>query len=497
MRPRAALGAAFVAALLPAMSPHPAAEVKVEFPLAVEELVPAVVGVQPQRLYDSRLGAGRLQRGEIRRLAVSNPSGSSAAEPTLIVTITLVSPSRAGYLRAWPCDRTMPTTVAGHFAEGVTTSHTTAIAVGSGRLCVTASATGHLVVDLVDRITAESRFQPSQVRVVDTAKGLRGWRLPAQQIVRVTTGMADRAGLVTVTAQGATARGYLEVSDCDTWWLETPDAWPQTATLNLHPGVAVSNVVPLPSVGSFCVWSQVPTDVIVDSVGWFEADLVVTPRAPLRWIDTRISSPLMAGELGYLELVGFWEHPGRRRIWSDISAVDAAGPGHLQVFPCASWPPGTSAVNFSRLTRTAAVLANGNCVRSSTRTHVVVTSRAAWATRAPGPQVAMSGEDCGWDLPPAGPMRSLVTATNTHWVTAWGGVQPYTVEFTMPDGWTVAVGGESEIQPWWSEIPFVFTHPPSVTGIAVVTVTVRDANGSTNSVDIPFDADKKYYPATC
>ncbi len=166
----------------------------------------------PARLADTRSN-GPLAAGEV--LTVDVPGGGDAA----LVNLTAVAPSTAGFVTAYPCGTAPPpTSNLNVTASRSAKANAALIALGpSGQLCVVASITTHVVVDLVGRFRAAAslRFHPiGPIRLLDTRSGRGGWsgRLARGQTIDVPAPVAgDGTVVATVTVIQAGADGYLTV----------------------------------------------------------------------------------------------------------------------------------------------------------------------------------------------------------------------------------------------------------------------------------------------
>ena len=77
--------------------------------------------------------------------ATGAPTGTTA----LSLNIAVTEPEGPGYLTVYPCNATMPLAANLNFAAGQTTSnHVTATVSDDGRICVFASRTTQVVVDV-------------------------------------------------------------------------------------------------------------------------------------------------------------------------------------------------------------------------------------------------------------------------------------------------------------------------------------------------------------
>ena len=121
--------------------------------------------IQPKRLADSRNGTGgwttRFASGEVRTLALLNTVAIGATAVQL--EVIAVDALDAGYLTAYPCGSTAPTTSVVNFRPGgAPESSMVTVGLGSGGgVCISSFGRAHVVVDLI--------------AVHGTSSGLRGF----------------------------------------------------------------------------------------------------------------------------------------------------------------------------------------------------------------------------------------------------------------------------------------------------------------------------------
>ncbi len=110
--------------------------------------------MQARRLADSRDGTGgwstRFSSGEVRslRLLDAVTVGATAVQLEVIA----VDATSAGYLTAYPCGTTPPTTSVVNFRAGATAAESSLVTVGlgaGGEVCLSSFGSAHVVVDLI------------------------------------------------------------------------------------------------------------------------------------------------------------------------------------------------------------------------------------------------------------------------------------------------------------------------------------------------------------
>ena len=198
-----------------------------------------------------------------------------------------------------------------------------------------------------------SAFTPiTPARLVDTRNGLgAAGRVAAgrQVVVQVADGVrvpADAtAAVVNVAAVNPSAAGFVTVYPCS-------DGVPDTSTLNFVAGQTVANttIAALSPAGQLCAWTFAETDILVDITGWLSPSGAsrLTPIGPTRVVDTRSGVGgvrLAAGQTLTVDLNGAIP-AGSNAVAVNVTAVNAAVPGFLTVFPCSGAIPNTSTVNF-------------------------------------------------------------------------------------------------------------------------------------------------------
>ena len=242
-----------------------------------------------QRVLDTRSG-NIPGAGSITRVATGAPTGTEA----VLVNLAMVDSPADGYVTADKCSALTAgpqSNASGNHGVNEAVSNLGVVSVDAdGSFCIFTQVPTHLVVDLQGTFspTGSLRFTPlSPHRLLDTR--VTGVIPPTDSIVRVETGIigAD-AVLVNIAMTDAVAPGYITADLCSAL---TPGIQ-QRASGN-HPSIqSVSNlsVVPVDSSGSFCIYTQVATHLVLDVQGAFATtgELGFTPSAPRRVLDTRL-----------------------------------------------------------------------------------------------------------------------------------------------------------------------------------------------------------------
>ena len=276
----------------------------------------------PVRLLDTRAGARRVTAGQE---VVLTTDGSGDAD---VLNVTVTDPSRPGYLTVYPCGTTPPFASNLNFSSE-TVANLVLSAVGPvvhRRVCASASADVHLVVDAQGQLPAGSDYRPiTPVRMVDTRSPI-GVNVAALRTAgQVTTfSFPVMSGIppvvsavaVNVTATDATSAGYVSVYPCG--------ARPPTASnINVGAGETRPNlvIVPLLPGGTICATSNIAVHLVADLQGWFVGGNApaVSPRQRLH-VD--LGTPASMGYLAYLP-EGYASSPGR--TWPTIVFLHGSG----------------------------------------------------------------------------------------------------------------------------------------------------------------------------
>jgi hypothetical protein len=307
----------------------------------------------------------------------------------------------------FPCDAPAPNASNLNYAKGDTVPNAVIakLAVG-GLVCVYASTTTHLLVDLNGVFPASSTFEPLvPARLLDTRPAgpgiatVDGQHLSAGVVARGTTvelqvggrgGVPSdaKAAVLNVTVTETKGPGFVTVFPCG---VDAPNA----SSLNFGTADTVPNAViaKLGVGGKVCLFASATTHLLVDVNGEFPAGSTYAPLVPARLLDTRPPAPGIATVDGQsvsggvvaggttLEL----KVAGRGGVPTDASAVvlnvtvtETSGPGYVTVFPCGGPAPNASNLNFvaNDTTPNAVVTkldtAGKVCVFARTTTHLIV-----------------------------------------------------------------------------------------------------------------------------
>ena len=269
------------------------------------------------RVLDTRTGLGTAKAavgpGAARDLQVVGtrvPAGATA----LVFTLTaLGATAPSTFVRAYPTPAAAdvpPAVSALTVLRGGVVANQVTVKTGAGGRVRLRNAAGsvHLVVDLAGYYTgsgAGSSLRPSPTaRVLDTR--VTGGALGPGEVRRVPVGVptGTPAVVLTVTGLGATARTDVRV------YGTRSGAHPLGSALHPAPGrrATATVVVPVGADGSVSVRNSVGRlHLVVDRVSRYApgaAGQVFAPVAPVRLLDTRVSTPLGPGAVRDLVAAG-------------------------------------------------------------------------------------------------------------------------------------------------------------------------------------------------
>lgn len=333
--------------------------------------------VTPYRAHDSRLSGGPIASKGVRTVQVVG--GATGVPATgvrsVVVNLTVVSPTGAGYLTAYASGSQRPPSSNVNFSAGQTVAAMAVVPVGDdGRIDIFhGSDAGHtdVVVDITGFYRASEATQgslvtlPSAVRLVDTRIGL-GVRValaPGQEVdIPVEVGGHRQGGsiaaLVNLTVTGQQSEGHLRA------WDGSGGAVPNASNLNFAPGADRANMaaVPLSASATFRVKnaSVGSLHLVVDLVGLYN-DLgrsasepgAFVPIVPTRVTETRASyggsGSLVGPSSRQLDLVTASKGrvpAGASAIVANVTVINPQSSGHGLLYPYGTARPIASTVNF-------------------------------------------------------------------------------------------------------------------------------------------------------
>ena len=349
-------------------------------PASIPPPPPVLTSLSPARVLETRVGlptvdgqfagVGRRSAGSVLELTVVDRAGVPADASAVMLNVTAVFPSAAGYLTVFPCGSPQPLASSVNYAPNVVVPNAVLAKVGvGGKVCIFTLADTDVLVDVNGYVPiGGSPASLSPARLLETRVGLPTvdgqfagvGRRSAGSVLELT--VVDRAGvpadasavMLNVTAVFPSAAGYLTVFPCG-----SPQ--PLASNVNYAPNVVVPNAV-LAKVGvggKVCIFTLAATDVLVDVSGYVPAGATPASLSPARLLETRAGLPTAdglfqgigrrsAGSVLELTVLGRAGVPAdAAAVIVNVTAVFPSAAGYLTVFPCGSPQPLASSVNYA------------------------------------------------------------------------------------------------------------------------------------------------------
>lgn len=315
--------------------------------------------VTPDRVLDTRDPLDPMGPGETITVPVAGLGDVPADAVAVAVNVTVTSPTAEGWLTVWPAGDSMPPTSTINFVPGQTVANAATLRLGvDGEVSINNSAgSTHVVVDVAgwyddaQLSTGGGFVSMPPVRALDT-RTIADPVGPGETVdlpVAGSFGVPSDATAValSVTVDAPTAESWLTV------W-PTGDTQPLASTLNFTPGAVVANnaVVGVGTDGSVSIRNAFgTTQLIVDVVGWFDAELPnggFTSLAPARLFDSRSSSAVTSATPKELTVIGTGGVPamGVTAVALNVTVTSPSAAGWLTVFPTGTPKPLASNLNF-------------------------------------------------------------------------------------------------------------------------------------------------------
>lgn len=265
--------------------------------------------VAPVRVLDTRRSGGPLVLNETRAVRVTGVAGVPASGVNaVLVNVTVVSPSRTGYLTVYAAGEPRPRTVTTTFAAGrtVAAGGPVRVGVGPGGYLNVYNYTGttHVLVDVVGYVDAHLGTPGASQYVARTPVRALDTRTSGGPLAAGATREVDlsaiapagaRAAVVNLTGVSPAAGTYLTAYQSGT-------APPAVSSLNLGAGETRANlaIVPLSASRRFTIYNRFgAVNAVVDVQGFFVPGGASRGRfaatLPTRLLDSRLSGGPLAG----------------------------------------------------------------------------------------------------------------------------------------------------------------------------------------------------------
>jgi hypothetical protein len=356
--------------------------------VVLARLVTDFAPLVPARLLDTRppgpgiatvdgqsLSGGALVGGSTFELQVAGRGGVPADAKAAALNVTVTDATGSGFVTVFPCGVARPNASSLNFTAGATRPNAVISKLGDGgKVCLFASTTTHLVVDVTGEFPAASSFTPVvPARLLDTrpagpgiatadgqflSQGVvaAGTTLQLQVAGRVDVPIDASAVALNVTVTEPSAAGFVTVFPCGV-------ATPNASNLNFVAGDTVPNAVisKIGVGGKVCLFASATTHLIVDVNGVIPKVSGYTALVPARLLDTRPLGPGIAtvdgqslaggtvsgGTTLELQVAGRGGVPAEAAaVVLNVTVTGASGPGFVTVYPCGVARPNASSLNY-------------------------------------------------------------------------------------------------------------------------------------------------------
>ena len=296
----------------------------------------------PQRILDTRQGAGALAPGQVRRVDLP-----AAGDGAVALNLTADRAAGAGWVSAWSCADPQPRTSILNVVPGHPVANMVALA-ATDAVCFTASTQVDLIVDVTRSLDRADYAGVAPTRLLDTRESRP---LAARQEFAVE--VAGRAGIpgdaagaaLNVTVVAGARPGWVSVAPCG--------APAGSSTANFGPGEIVPHFTFTGLAGGrTCITANTPVDVVVDAFGALPAGTALTPVEPSRVLDTRngvggTRGAVADGQTVRVRVAGYGGVPNSALgATVNVVAVESGAAGHVTAWPCGSALPEVSTLNM-------------------------------------------------------------------------------------------------------------------------------------------------------
>ena len=327
-----------------------------------------------------RLGAGQTIELPVVGKTLTSASGGTLTIPSgataVSINVTAVTPSSAGFVTVWPCGVTRPLASNLNFVAGDVRPNGVIAPVGTaGSVCLYSLSEVDLIVDVAGWFVGNAFTGATPQRLVDTRDGTGGQlgklapdapltiavtNLPVTSALGASTSIPSSIDAVAlnVTVVNPDAAGFITVYPCDV-------TRPLSSNVNYSAGQVVANGVisPVSADGTVCVYSLVPSDVVIDLAGWLptSSPSSFTGVTPKRLVDTRDGTGGQQGQLTPPAQLSVAVHGAAVSVAGttisipttataaafNVTIVNPQGAGFATVWPCSVERPLASNLNFA------------------------------------------------------------------------------------------------------------------------------------------------------
>ncbi len=344
-------------------------------PVAALRYIP----VTPCRVVDTRspegpFGGPSMGRNELRAIAIPQSGcGIPSTAQAYSLNVTVVPRGRLSYLTLWPSGEAQPLVSTLNSFEGIVVANAAIVPAGpSGGVNVFVTDPSDVILDIdgyfdsTSGANAYSFYPATPCRIADTrspagafggpsmaAHERRDFALPSSACGLPAAAKAYSLNVTVVPDPSVDYLGYLT-----TW--AAGQGQPNVSTLNSWTGKVVANaaLVPAGTNGAVSVYVSDPTNVILDTNGYFAAPgsagaLSFYPVTPCRVVDTRgangaFGGPILAAQAGrsFPIPAGGCGIPATAAAYSmNVTVVPSGALSFLTTWPTGAGQPFVSTLN--------------------------------------------------------------------------------------------------------------------------------------------------------
>ncbi|MGD9701348.1 MAG: Ig domain-containing protein [Acidimicrobiia bacterium] len=352
-------------------------------------------GLSPIRVLDTRTSGEKHAGGSVREVVIAGVGGLPSDATAVAMNVAVTEPDDAGFITVFPCGATVPWVANLNYVAGQTVSNAVMASIGDGgRVCLYASSTTHVVVDVDGAYSATTGHGQLQARSParlsdsrdDAVKPEAGSVRRVQVAGRMGVPSDATSVVVNVAVTEPEDAGYVTLFACG-------EQLPLAANLNYVAGQTISNAATsaLGDGGAVCLFTSAAAHLVVDVTGAYVpsgGSGHVPGIAPDRLVDTRtIGGAVEAGTVHEVLVAGRSGVPAdAAAVAINLAIVEPSTDGYATVHPCGSDVPLAASVNFTagQTVSNAVIAATGGsgtvCVYTTATTHLVIDVNGAYSS---------------------------------------------------------------------------------------------------------------------
>ena len=332
-------------------------------------------GLVPARLLDTRpgsatvdgqfAGGGLVGPGSVVNVTVRGRGGVPASGVAAVaINVTVAAPTATSFLTVFPNGALRPTASNLNFTAGQTVANMVIVPIGANGQISLYNDAGqtNVLVDVLGWFASEAGYHGfAPVRLLDTRAegGLAGPASVTNLTVLGRGGLPSSpvgAVVINITATAPTADSYITAYPAGA-------PRPTASNLNFSAGQTIANmvIVPVGSDGQVSIYNSAGlTHVLVDVLGWFDADAGYAGFASARLLDTRSGGATVDGQFAgvgqsgpasvlNLTVLGRGGVPasGVGAVAINVTTTQPCAASYVSVYPGGAARPIASNLNFN------------------------------------------------------------------------------------------------------------------------------------------------------